>query len=255
MASGSSRIPTPWKAIVKSVPLYANFAAHWAGDWAAYMMLTCIPTFLDNVFQIEMSQLGFLAAVPYIAYFLCINLAGIIADYLRSGKILSTGNTRKLMTAIAFVSQAIFLLAAGYCPCGCQYLVVVFLTLGAGLSGFQYAGVFINYMDIAPPFAGTILGIGNTISCLSGILAPMAMGELTSDGTRQEWLILFWITAIILVAGTVFYVIFAQGEIQEWATMDVVQKMENHETQTSSTNKDSKTRTDSTLTKSFEKSD
>lgn len=44
-------------------------------------------------------QLG-LAAIPYIAYFLCINFAAIFADFLLSKRILSTVNTRRLMMVI-----------------------------------------------------------------------------------------------------------------------------------------------------------
>lgn len=43
----------------------------------------------------------------------------------------------------------------------------------------QYAGFVVNYLDIAPTFAGTILGIGNTISCIAGMIGPLMVGQLT----------------------------------------------------------------------------
>lgn len=70
-------------------------------------------------------------------------------------------------------------MACGFCGCGQEHLVVVFLTLGIGLSGVSYAGFVVNYLDIAPTFAGPILGIGNTISCVAGILCPLIIGWLT----------------------------------------------------------------------------
>ncbi len=72
-----------------------------------------------------------------------------------------------------------FLVASGYCGCGQHVLVICLLTLGIGLSGLQYPGWVTNYMDIAPEFAGPILGIGQTISCLAGMLCPVVMGLLT----------------------------------------------------------------------------
>lgn len=65
-------------------------------------------------------------------------------------------------------------------------LVVALLTIGIGLSGFQYAAYVVNYMDIAPTFSGTILGIGNGLACFSGILAPYAMGLLTPNVSREK---------------------------------------------------------------------
>lgn len=41
-------------------------------------------------------QLGFLSAVPYIAYFVFINVGGIAADALQNAELLSTIATRRL---------------------------------------------------------------------------------------------------------------------------------------------------------------
>jgi MFS family permease len=140
------------------------------------------------------SQLGFIASVPYIAYFLCINIGGFLADTVRKAHWLNTLNTRRMAMIIgnivcgnlknnliaALGSQALFLVISGYCGCGQETLVMIFITVGVGLSGFQYAGYVVNYLDIAPAFAGPILGIGNTISCLAG-LSPMLMGLITTE--------------------------------------------------------------------------
>uniref|UniRef100_A0A1I7ZXT4 MFS domain-containing protein n=1 Tax=Steinernema glaseri TaxID=37863 RepID=A0A1I7ZXT4_9BILA len=72
-------------------------------------------------------------------------------------------------------------------------------------------------MDIAPTHAGTILGIGNTLSCLAGILSPLVMGWMTPNGSKEEWQAVFWLTAVILVFGAGFFAIFAKGTVQPWA--------------------------------------
>lgn len=80
--------------------------------------------------------------------------------------------------------QALFLVLIGYCSCGQEALVILFITLSIGLSGMQYAGFVVNYLDVAPTFAGPILGIGNTLSGVAGILAPKFMGWLTPNVSR-----------------------------------------------------------------------
>ncbi|VDP01216.1 unnamed protein product, partial [Soboliphyme baturini] len=219
--------PFPWRAALTSIPLWATFIAHWAGDWAAYAMLTSMPTFMNDVLKISQSSLGLLSSLPYVAYFCGTNISGFLADFLQSRKYLEAAMTRKLMTAIAYGGQGTFLVAAGLCSEGQVTLVTTFLTLGMGLSGFQYSGVLINYMDIAPQFSGTLFGIGNTMSSMAGILAPAVMGAMTPNGTKEEWLLFFNLTDRILTVSFVLFLIFGKGEVLPWARDCAKQQKEN----------------------------
>jgi len=218
--NGASEVehpPVPWMKILTSLPIWAIFVGHFAGDWGAYMMATSLPLFMKDVLGFDLTSLGFLASIPYVVYFICINLGGIIADILQKKKILSTLNTRRLAMLSALGAQALFLVLIGYCSCGQEVLVIILITLSIGLSGLQYAGFVVNYLDVAPTFAGPILGIGNTLSCVAGILAPKFMGLLTPHGTKEEWQTVFYLTGAILVFGAVFFSVFAKGEVQPWA--------------------------------------
>ncbi|VDP01214.1 unnamed protein product [Soboliphyme baturini] len=176
----SQKISVPWRSLFTSIPVWAAFIAHWAGDWAAYAMLTGLPLYTDNVLKMDIAKLGLLLAIPYAAYFVFINVGGFTADFVRSRKLLSTKNIRKVMTFLAYIPQAAFLLAAGYCREGQEALVITFVSLGLGFSGLMYSGCVTNYMDIAPQFSGTLFGIGNTLSSAAGIIAPIVMGAMTS---------------------------------------------------------------------------
>jgi MFS family permease len=207
----------PWKSILTSPAVWACFVGHFAGDWGAYMMATSLPTFMNDVLGFDLTSMGFISSIPYLAYFAFINIGGFIADYLQNSGTLSTLNTRRCAMAFALGCQALFLVLIGYCGCGQETLVIVLLTLSIGLSGVQYAGFVVNYLDIAPTFAGPILGIGNTLSCFAGIIAPLCMGWLTPTGSKEEWQRVFYVTAAVLVLGAVFFCVFARGHIQPWA--------------------------------------
>uniref|UniRef100_A0A0R3R4L7 MFS domain-containing protein n=1 Tax=Brugia timori TaxID=42155 RepID=A0A0R3R4L7_9BILA len=194
----------PWLAIFKSVPVWAVFCGHFAGDWGGHMMITTLPLFMNDVLGLDFASLGFLTAIPYITYFVCMNFGGFTADKLQKANVLSTIAIRPLG------SQAVFLIASGYCGCGQETLVTIFLTVGIGLSGIQYSGYMVSYLDIAPAFAGPILGIGNTIPCIAGIIGPVMVGYLTPTGSQQEWQLVFWITGGVLLAGTTIFCLFAK---------------------------------------------
>ncbi|EFO13201.1 major facilitator superfamily transporter [Loa loa] len=171
--------PVPWLAIFKSVPVWAVFCGHFAGDWGGHMMITTLPLFMNDVLGLDFASLGFLTAIPYLTYFVCMNLGGFTADKLQKANVLSTIAIRRIAMIVSLGSQAVFLIASGYCGCGQEILVIIFLTLGIGLSGIQYSGYMVSYLDIAPAFAGPILGIGNTIPCIAGIIGPVMVGYLT----------------------------------------------------------------------------
>lgn len=173
--------------------------------------------------------MGLISSLPYVLYFLVINAGGVLADWLRQAGWLSTANTRRLaqltggcggehdLLPSALGCQALFLLLIGTVGCGQERLVILYLTLGIGLSGLQYAGVVVNYLDIAPQFVGPVFGLGNTLSCGAGILAPLVMGWLTPHGAREEWQMVFMVTAAVLSAGALFFALLAEGEVQPWA--------------------------------------
>ncbi|VDM65842.1 unnamed protein product [Strongylus vulgaris] len=63
------------------------------------------------------------------------------------------------------------------------------------------------------------MGMGNTISCLAGIVSPMVTSALTPNGTQEEWQSVLWVTAAILGIGTLIFTLFASGEVQDWAKL------------------------------------
>ena len=51
-------------------------------------------------------------------------------------------------------------------------LAIVFLSLSVGSSGFAVAGFPVNNLDIAPKYAGILLGIANMCGTIPGFLGP-----------------------------------------------------------------------------------
>ena len=78
----------------------------------------------------------------------------------------------------AFVGSAIFLIICGYLGTT-TVTAVLFLALGVGLGGLALAGFSINHLDIAPRYAGVLMGITNSAATLSGVIAPQVAKAIT----------------------------------------------------------------------------
>ena len=77
-----------------------------------------------------------------------------------------------IFTIIAFVFGAAGLLITGHLAKN-KLDSVLYLSLTVGGSALIQAGFMINHIDLAPRFAGVLMGITNTFGTLPGIVAPV----------------------------------------------------------------------------------
>ncbi len=75
----------------------------------------------------------------------------------------------------------------------------------------------VNYLDLAPQYASIIVGVGNTLATLPGILIPSLTGLIVQNRVASEWRIVFYITSSVYAFGVFFYTFFGSGETQPWA--------------------------------------
>ncbi|KAK6960294.1 sialin [Biomphalaria glabrata] len=212
-------IKTPWLQILTCPALWGISLAHFTNNWCYYTLLTCLPAYMSNILRFNLKENGLLSAMPYAVCFLTQNTSGVLADFLRGRGYLSTGNARKLFTSIGLLSPAIFLIVVNYVGCD-HVLAVLFLTLSVGLQGCIMGGYNINHLDIAPKFAGVLMGITNSLGTIPGFMGPAVVGYLTNNNqTRGQWQIVFYITAGMCFVGAIGYDLLAKGEEMPWSRL------------------------------------
>lgn len=86
------------------------------------------------------------------------------------------------------------------------------------------AGHFVSQVDLSPNFAGTLLGISNTISGGGmNALAPLVCGYFTTKNHNWEsWQTVFWITAGVYFVTNLFYVLTIRAKPQHWNEIKMV---------------------------------
>ncbi|XP_043271667.1 sialin isoform X2 [Venturia canescens] len=219
------QITHPWKAMLKSGPVWAIVAAHFSENWGFYTMLTQLPTFMSDVLNFKLEKTGFLSALPYLVMAIVLQFSGHLADNLRSRNILTTTQVRKIFNCGAFLSQTVFMSCAAFVDSASG--AVACITIAVGLGGFAWSGFSVNHLDIAPQHASVMMGIGNTIATLPGIISPIITGYIVQNKTAAEWRIVFLIAGSVYLVGAVIYGVFASGERQPWAIESKKDKEEN----------------------------
>ncbi|XP_066138412.1 sialin [Euwallacea fornicatus] len=213
----SKNLDIPWKKILTSSAVWAIVISHFSENWGFYTLLTQLPKYLKDIHGYDLGKSGFLSGFPYLVMAIMMQFAGQWADWLRSKGILTTTQVRKIFNCSGFLAQTIFMMGAAFWS---DKIGTVFcLTLAVGLGAFAWAGFSVNHLDVAPQYASVIMGIGNTIATLPGIISPILSGYIVSKPPRiMEWQTVFYISAGIYMFGAIVYGFFASGELQNWAT-------------------------------------
>ena len=80
------------------------------------------------------------------------------------------------------------------------------------------AGHFSSAVDLAPNFAGTLLGITNTFSGGGmSTLSRLVCGAITTNNhTWAAWRTVFWIASTVYIVGNLVYVLTIRAKPQYW---------------------------------------
>lgn len=110
--------------------------------------------------------------------------ASYLADHLRQSGKLSTTAARKIFTTFAVLPPGLMMIAQIFMGHDRVFAVTIF-TIQLTLNGAVTAGYLGNGLDIAPNFSGTIFGLANTLSSLSGFLSSFMVGSLTKTSVSD----------------------------------------------------------------------
>lgn len=80
-----------------------------------------------------------------------------------------------------FLVPACLLVSTSYVGCNHTSLAVVLFSLALGIQSLNTSCYTVNHLDIAPRFAGILMGIANSVGTIPGIIAPYVVGLLTDN--------------------------------------------------------------------------
>ncbi|PAA55277.1 hypothetical protein BOX15_Mlig022319g1 [Macrostomum lignano] len=204
----------PCAAMVRSLPVWAIVFANVGRNWSFQFSMIGLPAYFSRVFDLNSEEVGIYLMIPFLLMAGLTPVGGTLADCVRR-KFLSTTATRRLFNTVGFGVMAACLVVVGISRN--LYLSTAFLTIGLGFTGIGMSGYGVNHLDIAPRFAGFLMGISNGVGTVSGVLSPIVASAVTRHGTAGEWQLVFFIAALVHVATSLFYLFCSSGELQPWA--------------------------------------
>ncbi|XP_025746934.1 sodium-dependent phosphate transport protein 4 isoform X2 [Callorhinus ursinus] len=160
-------------------------------------------------------QNGFLSALPFIIAWVFGILGGQMADFLLT-KNFRLITVRKTATFLGnFPSSALLVVLPYLTP---SYVTTMtLLTLSCGLCAICQSGIYINALDIAPRHSSFLMGATRGFAYIAAILAPTVNGFLLNQDPEFGWRNVFLLLFAINLLGLIFYLIFGEAVVQDWA--------------------------------------
>ncbi len=62
-----------------------------------------------------------------------------------------------------------------------------------------------------------IEGLTNFAGNIQGIIVPIVVGAIVTEGTQMQWRYVFFISGGCFIISLIIFLLFARGETQEWA--------------------------------------
>ncbi len=198
-----------WKnlrIVLSKKKLWGIYIGQFCLGSAANFFLTWFPKYLVDYRKMDFIKSGFFTAVPFIAAFVGILLAGFLSDYLVR-KNMSNAVARKTPIIIGLILTVTIVFA--------NYVnepawIIFFLSLAFFGNGFaSITWVFVSLL--APKhLLGLTGGVFNLFGGLASIIIPIAIGYLASNGNFAPALVFVGCLALV---GAMSY-IFLVGKVE-----------------------------------------
>ncbi len=188
------------RGLLQSRAVWAIAVAHMCLNWTIFLMLSWLPTYINQGLGADFSKVGVLAIAPSLAAMVFTPVAGRVFDhFVRQG--FNRLQVRRIMQALAFGSVAVGLGLLGYTQ---SVLVgVLLVTFSNAMTACSVGGFATNHLELAPNQSGLLMGVTNTLGSLSAGVGVFVSG-IVLDLTHS-WTAVFQLAAVIAVIGALVY--------------------------------------------------
>jgi len=193
--------------LLSSIHIWAIIVANFCNNWGFYILLTWLPTYLDEALKFNLSKSSFLSVLPYAGLFAVSVIAGLMADVMIEAQFNITF-VRKLFGLLSTMLPASFLLIVSLTHS--PYIAVAGMVCSIAFSGFSNSSWVTNSLDVAPKYAGIITGISNTAGTIPGIVGVLLTGFMLDKW--HSWAYVFMLASCVYIFSACFWALFATAK-------------------------------------------
>jgi len=206
---------TPWKRFFRHPAILTLFVANFLNGWIAFMLLSELPSYFEDILGFNSTAAGSLLIAPYLALFLSTLFFGIVFEYFQQKKGMNTRTVRQYAQFIAFGGGVMFLNICSYLSG--KYPAYACIIAAQFCLGASQSGLLCCYLDIAPNYSSILSSIGNALGSFAGIIGPLVVAIFINkyEGVNG-WRATFLLTAAMTVLTLLLWVIYQTSTIDPY---------------------------------------
>ena len=198
----------PWGAMFRSPAVWAIIVNNFGYHYLVYVLVSWQPTYFEEALGVRLAGNKLASSGPYFVMTVCTTVGGLLSDAL-----ISRGNSvataRKYINSAGFALSTLALAAVPYVTNPSAAALVIAVAVGA--AAIARGGFAVNHMDIAPRYAGVLMGLSNSAGTLAGVVGVKLTGTILHV-THGTWAPVFHVAGAICAAVAVVFAIFGRGE-------------------------------------------
>lgn len=200
----------PWRALFRSPQLWLLFVMYFCYAFGSWFYFGWFPTYLTKSAGFTEAEMGFVAALPYLA-----GAAGNVAGGFLSDRLVKRAglkNGRRFLGCASLTASAFLLIAMSQVQG--KLAIVVLATLGFGVADLMLPSAWAVCMDIGGAYAGAVTGFMNTAGQFGGFVCSVLYGYAV-QATGSYNVPLAMVATMVLISAALFSRIDASRPILE----------------------------------------
>uniref|UniRef100_A0A183BNM0 MFS domain-containing protein n=1 Tax=Globodera pallida TaxID=36090 RepID=A0A183BNM0_GLOPA len=207
MSSKNESAAVPWAKLLRHPSFWAASTAQYCGANAYFTMFSWLPSYFSDNFP--QAKAYVYNVVPSMAIVLVSLLSPMFASrMLAKGKSITV--TRRFMECCSLMGMALCFSLVSFLPDSFPSSLALF-TVAMAIRGLHHGGVAVNPTDFAPNHTGSVFGVFNAFSAITGFIGVYFAGWILQM-TNNNWAVVFSFTAVQCVIGALVYGTMGTGQ-------------------------------------------